>query len=672
MAIQWGNEARCTQRWLCVQRVFFATGKVKERLIIIGSGPVGLRCITELGKQGYTGSVTCFGGEEWAPYNRVRLSDFLAGVLDMDDMALPQTQKESGWVDFQLNRPVTRIDREQRCVITEDGVSHPYDRLILAVGASAHVPKIEGIDTRGVYTFRNMNDAQALLSRKTRAQQVAVIGGGLLGLEAARSMRVFNTEVTVIEHSSHLMYRQLDLDAGGYLRRYIEKQNIQVLTGRHITRIQGEDRLESIMLDDGQELPCDTLIVAAGVHPNTGLAKAAGLKVRKGIVVNDALQTDDPVIYAIGDCAQHDEIVYGLVGPGYEQAAVAAAHICGKEVHYKGSMAATSLKVAGCEVFSMGEVDRMQDVGRDHVYEDEAEEIYRRLLIDRDRVWAAVAIGPWVERQRMQDAVMQRRRVWPWNLWHFKKAGDLWKETGEVDVSAWPQNAIVCNCMGVTRGQLSRSIDGGCEGVACLSQKTGAATVCGSCKPNLINLLGSTAKPDPVPAWRWLAGTSLISLLVVLAFLMMPGIALQESVITSFQWDKLWRDDFYRQITGFTLMGFAIVMLLVSLRKRFKWLSLGSFASWRYVHVALGVFIGLLLMVHTGAHLGENLNFYLMLGFVSLMLAGAALGGIIAVEHLLKPSAAGKLRKSLAWAHILLLWPVPILLTFHVINFYYF
>jgi len=643
-----------------------------KKLIIVGSGPVGLRCISELGRQAYQGAVTCYGGEEWQPYNRVKLSELVSGAMDFEELELPQAYQDSEWVEFQLNRPVSAIDRENQCVITDDGVKHPYSKLILAIGASAHVPNIEGMDTPGVYTFRDMDDAQTLLSRRTRAQRVVVIGGGLLGIEAARAMRVFNTQVTIIEHSTHLMYRQLDEEAGAYLGRYVENQNINVITERHVTRIQGRDKLESLLLNDGQEIPCDTLIVAAGIHPNVALAREAGLKVRRGILVNDALQTSDPNIYAVGDCAEHNEIVYGLVGPGYEQAAVAVAHVCGKEVHYQGSMAATSLKVAGCEVFSMGEVDRMQDVGRDHVYEQKTDEIYRRLLVDRDRVLAAVAIGPWLERQRIQDAVLQQRRVWPWNLWRFKKQGDLWTESEEIDVSTWPQNAIICNCMGVTRGQLSQSIGEGCSSVTCLAQRTGASTVCGSCKGNLQNLLGSSAPAEPVMGWRWLSTASLLGLMLILFYLAWPGVPMQDTVMSSLQWDKLWREDLYRQITGFSLLGVAVLISLISLRKRWPWLMFGDYASWRLVHVVLGVLIAVMLLVHTGARLGENLNFYLMFSFVSLMLAGVVLSGVMSFEHHLNTGLANRVRKSLVWVHILLLWPVPILLAFHILNAYYF
>lgn len=644
----------------------------ERRIIIVGSGPVGLRCISELEKQEFQDAVTCFGGEEWLPYNRVRLSEFVSGAMDIDELELPRAYQDCEWADFQLNRPITHIDRENHCVTTDDGESYPYSKLVLAVGASAHMPNIEGMKTPGVYSFRDLNDAQTLLSRRTRAQQVVVIGGGLLGIEAARAMRVFNTQVTIIEHSTHLMYSQLDLEAGGYLLRYIESQNIEVLTERHVTRIQGRDKVESLLLDNGQEIPCDTLIVAAGIHPNVALAREAGLKVHRGIIVNDALQTSDPNIYAIGDCAEHNEIVYGLVGPGYEQAAVAAAHVCGKPVNYQGSMAATSLKVAGCEVFSIGDVDRMRDTGTDLVYEDGDSEIYRRLLVDRDRVWAAVAIGPWVERQRIQDAVLQKRRVWPWSLWRFRKEGDLWNESDEIDVSTWPHNAIICNCMGVTRGQLTHSIGEGCSSIECLAKGTGASTVCGSCKGNLQNLLGSSAAAEPVTGWRWLSGFSLLGLMIILVYLVWPGVAMQESVISPWQWDKLWRDDLYRQITGFSLLGVAVLISLISLRKRFTWLRLGEYASWRLVHVVLGVLAAVILLIHTGAHLGENLNFYLMFCFVGLMLAGIALSGMMSVEHHMSTGMASRVRKSLVWAHIILLWPVPILLAFHILNAYYF
>lgn len=640
-------------------------------IIVIGSGPVGLRCAQELLNQHTEHKVQLFSQEQWQPYNRVRLSGFLGGQYDYEDISLPALEGFAERFETHLGQAITYIDRDKQQIQTADGKWHAYSQLVLATGSHAHLPTIEGIEKTGVYTFRNVKDTLALQARQTSARHVVIIGGGLLGLEAARAMRVYNTKVTVIEHTHHLMYQQLDALAGQQLESYIKALKIHVITQDWVKSVLGTERVTGIMLGSGEVLDCDTVIVAAGIRSNLELARQAGLKVGRGITVNDQLQTSDKAIYAVGDCAEHHGIIYGLVAPGYEQAAVASANILGHSAQYLGSTSSTSLKVAGCPVFSIGDVDAMRDTKGEHVYQDQEKGLYRRLHIQRGYLQGVIAIGEWPDKPRLQEAVRQNRLIWPWQRQRFLATGRLWPESEPQAISAWPASAVVCQCTGVTRGQLSLAMEAGCTQIHELRDKTGASSVCGSCKPQLAELLGGQAKTEPTKGWGILAITGFISALLALIYLLFPGAGFQTSVL-DFSWDQIWRESINRQISGFVLLGVGLLISLVSVRKRFPKLPLGDFDFWRIGHVLIGTLLLFVLWIHTGARLGENLNLLLMLSFLGTLLAGAILSTSIGQEHRLQPQIAKKIRKTSLWVHLLLLWPLPTLLGFHILKAYYF
>ncbi len=640
-------------------------------VVVVGAGPVGVRAVQELRRRQPGVPVVLYGDEPWEPYNRVRLSSFLGGDLKWQgltrDVALPQDPK----LQTRFGCAVTAIDPAARCVRDAAGFSQPYAQLILATGSRPHVPDIPGIDLNGVYTFRDLSDAQRLAARRVRSRRTVVLGGGLLGLEAARGMQRFNTEVCVVEHYSRLMMRQLDDGAAAVLAAHVRGLGMRVVLGDGVKRVLGEGAVSGIELRSGEVIACDTLIVATGIRPNIDLARDAGLALGRGVRVNDRMQTSDPAIYAVGECAEHRDRVYGLVAPGLEQAAVAAHSLAGGVAHYAGSVVATRLKVLDLSVFSMGPVgaeERPSFAGETRYRE---QGVYRSVVIERGCLVGAVAVGECPDLGRLQEAVVQRRRVWPWQLWRFRKTGSLWPEAEAVSVVHWPAATAVCNCTGVTRGALGLAMASGYGTVETLIAATGASTVCGSCRPLLAELVGAGGPAEPVRGAKTLLGTGTVALIVALLLALVIAVPYASTVQVPWQWDVLWRDGFWKQVSGFTVVGLSVALLVLSLRKRIRRFSLGEFAWWRLAHALVGGLTLAGLAVHTGGRMGANLDFLLAAFFLGMVVVGAASGAVIALEHRLGAGAA-RLRRTALWMHILLFWPVPVLLASHVFKTYYF
>lgn len=642
--------------------------------MVVGTGPVGVRVVNELHRRAPGLPVVVYGAERWSPYNRVRLSSALAGETAWVDLMAETRLPEVGSIETHLGCPVVDIDRVGQRVIDASGNVQPYSFLVLATGSTPHMPSIPGIDLPGVYAFRDMDNALQLAARRARTHRTVVLGGGLLGIEAARAMQRSNTEVFVVEHYDRLMPRQLDSAASEALKRSVEETDIQVVLGDGPVRIYGDTRVEGVQLRTGQVIPCDTVIVSAGIRPNIELARQAKLSVGRGVRVDDSMRTSDPRVFAVGECAEHRGQIYGLVAPGLEQAAVAAHVIVGGDAHYAGSSAATRLKVLSYPVFSMGEVgaEQLPDIAREYVYSVPAEKIYRKVVVRRGRIIGALAMGGWDAIPRIQEAVTSERRILPWQLWHFRRHGSLWLEETAQQVQDWPANTVVCNCTGVTRGRLSEAITGGCGSVAELSTCTGASTVCGSCKPLLAELVGSAEPREPVRAAGKLLGLALAAAALALAFLLLPGLPFADSVSVPWHWDALWRSSLAKQVSGYTLLALAIALGVLGLRKRITRFVWGDYSVWRFIHTIVGVGVLLGFVVHTGGHMGTQLNFLLALSFVGAALAGGAFAALVAREHALDPVRARRLKAGALWGHILFLWPLPVLLGFHIAQGYVF
>ena len=368
---------------------------MRERLLIIGNGMASVRLCEEIAARVPNRFTTTVVGAEPQPgYNRVLLSALLAGDIGEAEIAL----RDAEWYraqDIQLltGRRVERLDLGRRIATLSDESCIAFDRAVLATGSSAARLPTPGMDLPGVITFRDLTDLPALQEAARNRRRVAVIGGGLLGIEAAYGLAKGGASVTLVHVMERLMERQLDGRAAGFLKRAIERKGIRVLTGAQTTEVAGDGCAETLVLAGGTRLPVDLVVVAVGVRPNTGLAAAAGLAVQRGIVVDDSLTTSEPFIHAIGECAEHRGIVYGLVEPAYEQARVLARRWAGDNTaSYVGTALSTNLKVSGVPVFSAG--DFLGETGTDDMaVEDRDTGICRKLVLRNDRLVGAILIG---------------------------------------------------------------------------------------------------------------------------------------------------------------------------------------------------------------------------------------------------------------------------------------
>ncbi|MCV0369399.1 FAD-dependent oxidoreductase [Filomicrobium sp.] len=650
-------------------------GIAQDPIVVIGGGPAGIRAAQELSRAGK--NVIVFNAERWRPYNRVKLTPLLSGEVQLGQVTQSLEFSGPGTVAVYSGHSVVDIDRTNKVVTTGQGSIWPYGKLIICTGSRAHVPPIPGADKNGVYTFRNFDDVEKLVARSFRARRAIVIGGGLLGLEAARGMADRGVDTVVVEHESYLMARQLDACAGELLARDVEAMGIGVRTGSTVSRIVGEDRVTGLELVSGEVLDCDTIIICTGIRPNMELARDVGLAVGRGIKVGPTLQTSDPDVYAAGECAEFNGHVYGLVGPGLDQAAIAARHITGQASTYDGSMPVTKLKVIGTDVFSMGDTEQLdQRPELDSLtYADADGKIYRRLVLKRGRLVGAVAIGDWSEINRLQEAIRKQMLLLPWQRFRFKANGIVWPEREPQSVRDWPRAATVCNCTGVTRGQIGDAIALGAGSLDDIKRDTGASTVCGSCKIHIGELLGAPPKREPAGAATAIAVTSGIAAILAALILVLPIWSTATTITGRGLPELLFLDGITKQISGYVLLALSVLAVVLSVRKRVPILrKLGGYAGWRVFHILIGVTALAVLAAHTGFRLGDNLNLWLMASFLTLALAGVAAGIATALEHRLFGNArtAATLKDASFWLHLLAFWPLPTLLSLHILSVYFY
>lgn len=383
-----------------------------ERLVIVGKGMAATRLVEALSKQALGRyAIAVIGEEPRRAYNRVLLSSLLAGEIGEAELELKPARwwKENG-VTTLYGQSVVAIDRAAKSIGLSDGKRLGYERLVLAVGSQPVRLNLPGADKAGVITFRNIADIDAMQAVAARGGHAVVVGGGLLGIEAAYGLARRGAKVTLIHLMDRLMERQLDSDAGALLAEAAKPRGIEIILEAQTEAVLGGAAVTAVRLKDGRELPADLVVFAAGIRPNTALARDAGVAVNRGIVVNDRLQTSDPDIFAIGECAEHRGEVYGLVQPAYEQAECLAAELAGGEGRYGGSLTATNLKVSGVNVFSAG--DFMGGEGTQHVVlRDRARSRYRKLVLRQEQLVGAVMFGDTSDALWYRDLIEKRYSI---------------------------------------------------------------------------------------------------------------------------------------------------------------------------------------------------------------------------------------------------------------------
>ena len=398
-------------------------GPQRKKLVVVGNGMAGIRTVEELLELApdlY--DIVVFGAEPHPNYNRVLLSTVLCGERAIDEIVVnpPAWYAENG-IRLHLGRRVIRIDRARRQVRGEDGTEEPYDRLLIATGSTPFVPPIPGKDLEGVIAYRDIEDTRTMIECAQRYRHAVVIGGGLLGLEAANGLAARGMQVHVVHLGQWLMDRQLDRDAATLLRQSLESRGIRFVLEARTAELIGNTRrrVEAVRLADGSRIPADLVVMAAGIRPETALAEAAGLHCRRGVVVDDTMQTvTDPRIYAVGECAEHRGIAYGLVAPVYEQAKVCATHLAQVGTNrYRGSQTSARLKVAGIDLFSAGNVmgaasGRPDDAGCEEiVMSDPYAGVYRKLVLKNETLVGACLYGEAADGAYYFDLLREARRL---------------------------------------------------------------------------------------------------------------------------------------------------------------------------------------------------------------------------------------------------------------------
>ena len=475
-----------------------------QNLVVIGAGMASgrlLEHLTDSDPGAY--SITLFNGEPRGNYNRLMLSPVLSGEKTYEQIVT----HDGDWYDARgiacrFGESVVKIDRQNRTVYSNAGAA-PYDKLVIATGSAPFIIPVAGRDLPGVVTFRDLDDTNVMTLAAKKGGNAVVIGGGLLGLEAAAGLRMLGMEVTVIHLMGHLMERQLDPSAGYLLQKELESRGIRVHCKGATKAILGTDRVEVVLLEDGTTYPADLVCMAVGIRPETRIANSAGLEVERGIVVDDAMRTSDPDIFALGECVEHDGQLFGLVAPLYDQARVLAQTLLGQPAAFQPVETATKLKVTGCDLYSAG--DFADKPGReDIVFRDPGRGVYKRLVLEGNRLVGAVMYGDtedgnWffgqIKDQTDISGIRDRLILGP--------AGQGGAGAGAdplAAVAALPDTAEICGCNGVCKGAIMQAVAGGATTLDLVRATTKASASCGTCTGLVEKLMALTLGADAAAA----------------------------------------------------------------------------------------------------------------------------------------------------------------------------
>ncbi|MDH5389223.1 MAG: nitrite reductase large subunit NirB [Gammaproteobacteria bacterium] len=474
---------------------------MKQKLILIGNGMAGVRTLEELFKHGEgAGSdlydVTVIGAEPHPNYNRIMLSPVLASEKTIDDIILNSLDwYAENNIELITGDAVSEINRVKQCVITESGKQIDYDRLLIATGSNPFIIPVPGAEKEGVIGFRDIHDVHTMLDAAQKYKKAVVIGGGLLGLEAANGLMKQGMDVTVVHLLDSLMERQLDKTASEMLKLSLEEKGLRFMMEAQTAEIIGDKRVSAVKFADGSEVEADLVVMAVGIRPNMSLAQKAGIHCERGVVVNDTMQTYDPKIYAVGECVQHRNECYGLVAPLFEQAKVAANHLAQVgSTRYLGSITSTKLKVTGIDLFSAGDFDEI-DGDETLVLQDPSQGVYKKLVIRDDKIKGAVMYGDtmdgtwYFQLMRDETSIADFRNTILFGQHDLGDAGH-----GDASaVMALPDSAEICGCNGVCKGDIVNAISK--EGLFTLAEvqaHTKASSSCGSCTGLVEAILAST------------------------------------------------------------------------------------------------------------------------------------------------------------------------------------
>ena len=472
----------------------------RDHLVVIGNGMAGCRAVEEiLARDPAQYRITIFGAEPRVNYNRIMLSPLLAGEKSFDDIVInDRAWYDDNGIDLVAGDPVVAIDRAAKTVTVRSGRVTGYDKLMIATGSDPFIIPVPGKDLPGVVTFRDMDDVDAMLRAAAGGGDAVVIGGGLLGLEAAHGLSLRGMKVTVIHLMPTLMERQLDEAAGWLLKSALEGRGQTIITGADTAEIFGEGKVEGIRLKDGREIPASLVVMAVGIRPSTGLGREAGLAAGRGLHVDDHMVTSDPDILAVGECVEHQGQVYGLVAPLWEMCRALADGLTDRHTGYTGSVTSTKLKVSGIDVFSAGDFSG-GDGAEDIVLRDASRGVYKRVIVKDDRIVGAVLYGDTADGNWYFDLLKKQEYIA--NLRDILIFGQAFAQGGGAldpnsAVAALSGDAEICGCNGVTKGKVVSTIEGGACTLDAVRATCKASASCGSCTGLVESLLAITLGED--------------------------------------------------------------------------------------------------------------------------------------------------------------------------------
>ena len=470
----------------------------KQKLVVVGNGMAGARLVEEVLSKGGGDQfeISVFGEEPHGNYNRILLSGVLAGTHCGENIFInPLEWYEKNNVKLYAGVRAIGVDRNAKTLFAAGGHVVRYDKLVIATGSEPFIPPMDGLYDedgafrRGIFVFRTLDDTEQMIEHASIARSAVVIGGGLLGLEAARGLLSRGLDVHVVHLAAYLMESQLDSLAGDLLQGTLEEMGVTFHLEKMTAAVMGEDRVTGVRFRDDSEIPCDMVVISAGIRPNTDIARISGLNVRRGIMVNDDLACrNDPNIYAIGECAEHRNVTYGLVSPLWEQASILSDRLTGRapQARYLGSKVSTKLKVMGVDLAVAGVKEARDEDDEVVTYVEPGQRIYKKLIVRDGQIVGAILLNDGISSPRLLQA-FDRDEILPAN-----RAELLFGITGglpAVDVSSMPDDAQICNCNGVSKGQIVAAVKAGRRSLKAVCDATRAGTGCGSCRPQVQEIL---------------------------------------------------------------------------------------------------------------------------------------------------------------------------------------
>ncbi|MFC4735937.1 nitrite reductase large subunit NirB [Bacillus daqingensis] len=480
----------------------------REKLVVIGNGMAGMHTVENiLARDPDRFEIHVYGREPYANYNRIMLSSLLQGTSEEQDIIIhEEAWYEKHHIHFHKQEEVVRLDPANRLLYTAEGAEDSFDKAVFATGSDPFILPLPGTDFPSVIPFRTIDDCRYMIRRAASAKEAVVIGGGLLGLEAARGLLHQGMNVHVVHLAESVMERQLDQLAASLLQEELEQLGITFHMQCETASFTGTDDVEAVHFKDGRSIAADLVVMAVGIRPNTAAAAASGVACQRGIVVNRELQTNAPGIYAVGECAEIDGVTYGLVKPAYEQAEVLAANLCGETSSYADSILYTQLKAAGIDVFSAGRIEA-GPADQVLIHRDDTMGVYRKLILNRDRLEGAVLYGDKAGQQEVLTLIRSRKLMLP------DEARSILAAESGAGAASMKAADTVCHCNSVSCGDITAAFcRSGADTVQAVKAHTGAASSCGGCRPlvaELVTLLNSGTLQDDLPSDAFCSCTNL-------------------------------------------------------------------------------------------------------------------------------------------------------------------